>query len=543
MQFNNSTIQQFNGFYSKNKLIFWFAPIILVIFFFLRLYNLTLLPVFADEAIYIRWSQVMRAEPTLRFLPLSDGKQPLFMWLTIPFLKIFSDSLVTGRMVSVLSGLGTMVGVFLLTLQLIKQLKVALLAAFLYAVVPFTVFFDRMALVDSLLTCFGVWTLFLGVLLIQYQRLDLAMITGMILGGALLTKSPALFFAILLPATMVLLFSPPRRSAFAHLRGVLRLFGLWLIVYFFAYAVYNILRLGPNFQMIAIRNKDYVLPLAHIFRQPLNPFIPHLKEIWKWFGILLTWPVFLASILGVLRGLREYRKETVLLLGWLLFPLLVQAEYARVFTPRYILFSVPVVLVFASLGIEALIRALKVNTTHCLPAIAYGGIRRWQAGSAVITKRVIILILLVLWALKFDFLLLNQPQKAPLPRRMRSGYLEEWTSGYGIKQVAVWLKKETQKGKILVGTEGYFGTLPDGLQVYLEKVPNITVIGVGYPINEIPEKLENALADNRVFLIVNDSRLNLTEPELQRMKLIAAYSKAVKPDGGQERLLFYEILP
>jgi len=77
-----------------------------------------------------------------------------------------------------------------------------------------------------LLTCFGVWTLYLGILLVQYQRLDLAMITGMVLGGALLTKSPAIFFAVLLPGT-ALLISPPRRSAFlpaqagAHLRGAL----------------------------------------------------------------------------------------------------------------------------------------------------------------------------------------------------------------------------------------------------------------------------------------------------------------------------------
>src|SRR3989304_2252128 len=62
----------------------------------LRLASLTYVPVFVDEAIYIRWSQVMRAEPTLRFMPLSDGKQPLFMWLTIPFLKLFDNPLVAG---------------------------------------------------------------------------------------------------------------------------------------------------------------------------------------------------------------------------------------------------------------------------------------------------------------------------------------------------------------------------------------------------------------------------------------------------------------
>src|SRR3989344_5815509 len=68
------------------------------------------LPIFADEAIYIRWSQIMAAEPTLRFLPLSDGKQPLFMWVLMFLVRKLPDPLITGRLVSVFSGLGTIAG-------------------------------------------------------------------------------------------------------------------------------------------------------------------------------------------------------------------------------------------------------------------------------------------------------------------------------------------------------------------------------------------------------------------------------------------------
>ncbi|MBM3209681.1 hypothetical protein FJZ40_05350, partial [Candidatus Shapirobacteria bacterium] len=87
-------MKQLSNFYKEYKVVFFFAPLILALFFLFRLYDLTIIPVFADEAIYIRWAQVMRAEPTLRFLPLFDGKQPLFMWLVIPFLKLISDPLV-----------------------------------------------------------------------------------------------------------------------------------------------------------------------------------------------------------------------------------------------------------------------------------------------------------------------------------------------------------------------------------------------------------------------------------------------------------------
>lgn len=171
------------------KLILIFASIVLFTLI-IRLINLNSLPVFADEAIYVRWSQVMRAESTLRFLPLSDGKQPLFMWITIPFLKVINDPLIAGRVVSVLSGVGTVVGVFALSYLLFNSKKVSLIASFLYSIIPFSFFFDRLALVDSLLTFFSVWSVFFAVLTIKTLRLDLAMITGFFLGIVRLNRNP-----------------------------------------------------------------------------------------------------------------------------------------------------------------------------------------------------------------------------------------------------------------------------------------------------------------------------------------------------------------
>ena len=76
---------------------FWISSfVILLLAAALRLWNLNSLPIFADESIYVRWAQVMRAEPSLRFLPLSAGKQPFYMWLMIPALKLFTDPLLAG---------------------------------------------------------------------------------------------------------------------------------------------------------------------------------------------------------------------------------------------------------------------------------------------------------------------------------------------------------------------------------------------------------------------------------------------------------------
>jgi 4-amino-4-deoxy-L-arabinose transferase-like glycosyltransferase len=115
---------------------------IILIYLLIRLPNLTLQPVFADEAIYIRWAQIAKAEPSLRFISLQDGKTPLFMWAMAPFLIIFEDPLFAGRLLSVTAGLFTLLGVYSIGKRFFNQ-RVSLIGAFLLAITPFMVFFDR----------------------------------------------------------------------------------------------------------------------------------------------------------------------------------------------------------------------------------------------------------------------------------------------------------------------------------------------------------------------------------------------------------------
>src|SRR3990172_10925125 len=240
--------------------------------------------IFGDEAIYIRWGKIMRAEPTLRFIPLSDGKQPLYMWAIIPLLKLISNPLFAGRIMSVFTGMGSLVGVFVLTQILFRSTKASLLASLVYAISPFVVFFDSMALVDSMLTMFGIWTLVFSVLSVKALRLDFAMIAGFFLGGAMLTKSPAVFFSILLPLDLLFLNLAKDKGKKAII--LIKFLILLMVTYLIAFGLYNILRLGPNFHLIALRNQDYIFPLSHLWINPKDPFIFHIKEIFQWLWIL-----------------------------------------------------------------------------------------------------------------------------------------------------------------------------------------------------------------------------------------------------------------
>jgi len=484
----------------------------------IRLYHLTILPVFADEAIYIRWSQIMNSEPTLRFLPLSDGKQPLFMWILMFYVKRLSDPLFAGRLLSAVSGIGSMIGLFLLTYYIFKSKLAALFTSILWALSPLSLFFDRMALVDSMLTCFGIWTLYLSLLTADTLRLDMAMFSGFMLGLAGLTKSPALFFAALIPVAVILLKKP---------KDLLKYTGLLAVTYFIAFAMYNIQRLGPNFALLTSRTEDYVFPLSRILVYPTDPIRYNLPTTFSWLSAMGPFGLILLAGIGIIINFKKHTKYILILGAWFLAPLLFEAEFTKSFTLRYILFLVPPLYVFAAGAFTSLVGKWKYMTAIAFTVfIAQAGI--------------------------FDWFLLTNPEKANLPTRERSGYFQEWTSGIGIKEAANYIRNVHNQNpgkKIVVGTEGYFGTLPDGFTMYTQDVPNVTVIGIGLGIDRIPIPLvESKLSGNLTYLIANKSRFAV-DPVKLNLTLIKSFLKEpripgtmeYKQNGPQDALLFFEV--
>lgn len=483
----------------------------------LRLINLTKIPVFADEAIYVRWSQVMRAEQTLRFLPLSDGKQPLFMWLVIPFFKVFSDPLFAGRFVSTMSGVGTLLGVITLSYLLFKNKTVTTVAALFYILSPFTFFFDRLALADSLLSMFGVWTFIFFYLAIKKQRLDFAMLAGFTLGGAWLTKSPALFFTLMLPTFWI--FAPWKKWDNGNLAVLVKTLFFTIVAASIGYGFYNILRLGPNFHLIASRNMDYVYPISHILVRPLDPLKTFIIASLKWYWVMGPLSLLVLALSSVVLNLKKNWKEIAVLLFWFLVPLIIQCEFAKTLTARYILYPLPYLMILA-----ASVFMIKNKLSKKIAGV--------------------FVILFVIQSSIFIYNLITNPEKANLPRVERSGYLEEWTAGQGIKETAEYLINEEKNHpdeQIIIGTEGYFGTLPDGLQMYLNSHPKIVVIGVGLNFDKLPNSLyESKKAGNKTYLLANSSRY-YGDPEEKGLKLIEEFPKAEKPNGTHESLLFFEV--
>lgn len=493
----------------KENWIYLLGGLGVILLYFLRFYHLTLLPVFVDEAIYIRWSQIMANEPTLRFLPLSDGKEPLFMWFLMFVINRIQDPLFAGRLISVLSGFGTMIGVSLLSYVLFKNKVAALLAGFLYALSPFTFFFDRLALVDSMLGMFGVWTFILSYFAFKHRRLDFSLLAGFALGGAWLTKSTAILFTLMLPSLWLLTDWKKKQV----IRLLLKLTSLLLVTIVIAFGMYNILRLGPNFNLIASRNQDYVYPLNHILVSMFDPFKGHIVGIANYFYLMGPIGLVALWLISYAVNLKKEWKKLFVLSAWALLPIIATAEYFKVVTARYIVYTVPFFIVISSAVVLGKSKLIRLAT---LLALA----------------------IFIIQSILFNYKLLTDIAAAPLPQGERSGYLEEWTAGQGIKEISLYLKDQAKTlkpgEKFVVGTEGFFGTLPDGLQMYMQGTSNVTVIGVGLNIDKIPESLvASKAAGNRTFLVINKSRLS-GNYEKMGLKLVASYEKPARRVGSRE---------
>lgn len=490
----------------KDKIIYF----LVIIFLFTRLINLTLMPVFVDEAIYIHWSQMMWDGQRLRFLSLTDGKQPFFMLLTIPLLFFFQDPLIAGRMVSVLAGLASLFGIYLFCKEFLSN-RTAVLSSILYITAPFTLFYDRLAVVDGLLTAFGIWSLYISVKLFKTREKFYALPLGLIFGSALWTKTPGTFF-------IILSFLTPLISWEEKIKKKYWAYSLFSAV--LGFGIYNLLRASKGFWLIAKRNADYVYSFPELInRGLLNPLIPNFTSSLSWIFSYLTPLLAITSFAATGYILLKKNKIGLVLFLWFIIPILGGAFISKAYTARYILISIPYLLIISAIMLEKLNKIILLRSNK------------------------LALFIILIPAVLFDYYLLTNIEKAPIPHRERSGYLEEWSSGYGIKEVSDYLiNKSNELGgsKIYVMTEGYVGTLPDGINIYTYKYKNIESFGIGWPVGSFPPNLNDYLSRGKVYLVVNQSRMKL--PSTDNLKLINKYPKPFSINN-QDFLLFYEVIP
>lgn len=483
-------------------------------YFLTRLFRLTIMPIFTDEAIYLRWAQIALHDPQWRFISLTDGKQPLFVWLAMVAMKFISDPLVAGRLISVLAGWVGLGLIWLLARELFGP-KTGYLAVMVGFFLPITFLYSRIALMETLLFTFGTASVLLAVLLAKYQRLDLALLLGAAVGAALLTKSPGNFYLYLLPASL-LYFPWPRSDRLGKLVTWLVLIGVAVAV---SQMFFNILRLSPWLHMVKTKDNNFILTFAE-FRANPGQWLPgNLRAFKDWLIGYLTWPVWLLVLAGFLGRFKNNWRPNLLLLAYFAVPLLASAAFGKIIYARYLMFFVMPLIILAGQGLNLL--AGLVNYARF--------------------KRLSYLFLVGGWLFFFglagqtDYYLLTNPVRAQFPDNDKNQYVNDWPAGYGVPEVAAFINAKANRGRVTVATEGTFGLMPHALELYLVTNPNVKILSY-WPVKEIPPEVLARAALEPTYFVFNETQ---EIPPNFPLSLVGQYPKG----DGKTFLKLFKVAP
>ena len=500
-------------FLKKYKFELFFFLSLTIIYFISRFYHILTLPIFTDEAIYVRWAQIAKNDATWRFISLTDGKQPMFVWMAMITMRLMKDPLFASRAVSVFAGFGTVIGLFFLGREVFKNRWIGLLSSFLYVLYPFGLVYDRMALYDSLVATFCVWGLYVAIFLVRRVRLDVALIAGLVIGGGVLNKSSGFFTVYFLPATLVL-FDYSKKE---RMRRLMKWALLAVLTIILVYLYYSILRLSPYFHIIAEKDTTFIYPFREWIHHPFTFFYGNLKGLLDWFVTYVTYPV-IALIIGSIFISQRFFKEKSLLIFWFVAPFVAAALFGKVLYPRYILLMTMSLIPLAAYTLYELGKRTKLWI-----AIALG-------------------ILCLMLYIRADYFILTDFAHAPIPQSDVTQFVNDWPAGGGVKETVAFFTEQSQNKKIVIATEGTYGLMPEAYEISLVDNPNIKIQGL-WPIEStFPKMLEESSKKYPTYVVFYQPCVSCSNgdqaPIGWPLKLIASYKKG----SGDRYLRLYQVI-
>ena len=244
-------------------------------------------------------------------------------------------------------------------------------------------------------------------------------------------------------------------------------------------------------------------------------------------GAYLTLPVLLMCGLSLLLVLALRNTQGALL--WIVGAIPAVAllgSSSGFLPPRYFLFIVSPVLLCVAWSIERVSRATPRLLRRAGIFCDHPSLR----SRAVPAVCVFLLAALSLQAARFDYYVLGDPSRAPLPPVDKWQYVQGWSSGYGIPEAVRWLRNRATQEDLAVITDRQDGIPLHGLLMYLHDSPQITIRG-----ENLAEPLPATALGTETFVVVDSTRyadFPLLNPGLD---LVARYPKP----GGHSAIDIY----
>jgi hypothetical protein len=427
------TVKKVVIFFKKNPVL-----TLIIIYFAIRLPQLTLLPIFNDEAIYMDWGWRETHVPGFLYYSLYDAKQPFMMWLFGIFSNFFSNPLFASRLVSLLIGILSTTGIYFIGKELFNR-KVGIVSALSYIVIPIFVLFDRQALLESAVIASNIWSFyFLNKALLEKRHIKYELLTGLSLALGFYSKSTAALFLTTTIAIFTFYFIKTRKQTyFLRLGSIIGVFACTILL----------LLINPQFWQTLPSNSRYVLTISELLKFPVLIWIQNAWGIAQIAFIFLTPLIFLFAFFTIIHSL--YERKNVLLLIWIIIPLLIALLTLKGISQRYVVGVLPLFTILSSWGVIKVGTFLKKN--------------RFTISIALLIIPLSLSLLLIYDP--FDYFVLF----SKITPYSESGFINGQTSGFGIQQSINFLENENKKEPIIVTYAENSGNPESAISVLMSK--------------------------------------------------------------------------
>jgi hypothetical protein len=489
------------------------------VFLFTRMSFLTVLPAYVDESVHLHWAHGF-LDPDF-IAEFSVGR-----WLPIRMMAFFLllpvEPLFAARLGSVAMGLAVLLGCVLINRELFSSIE-GLLAGIVYTALPYALLYDRLALADIYLVAFGTWAVYFSISAARRRSLAAVLATSVCINGAILSKPTGGVFLIF--PILVSLFLLERSERMAYMRCVWpTLVGGAALLTFLVSAGYGT---GLLTSQVAFDGRA----------QFTGVLIPNLAVAGEWFTALLTPPVALlaivASAVALIAGIFGARAEAFLVL-LLAVAVLPTALISKTGYPSYLLFTVvPISLLLA--------RAIAMSAS----AVAWVA-ARVSARLSVPVKRAgySIATLLLIWATApLDVALATHPQDAALPSIETARYITGGLSGYGLPELAAFLRTEAQAQPLNVVRFDLVQPPKEGLDVYLPATDAIHLHTVDHLDRRAATQIADLAKTRRTLFVSNpEAETSMGASAVNHIGRAVRIWSHVRP-GAETRLEVWDVQP
>ncbi|MFX1519280.1 MAG: ArnT family glycosyltransferase [Promethearchaeota archaeon] len=433
----------------------WSLIVILLLGAFLRLWNLAnWVPIFVDEGAWGIWGEAVHdgfALDDFRWLFITyrfAGKPALVAILYALSYNIFGVNLFAIRVVSAISGIFTVFFVYKLG-QILFGRKVGLVSALIFAIIPYDIYFSRLALQDPVVSCFITGAILCYSFGFKKDNTLSILLGGVLFGLAVDAKQLGLKVGIIIILYLLLT---------KDIRSYLKKTPFWIssilaVIFHYPFLYFAALRDFSLYTTYLTRGGDSVSGttttsnatatgtasqtssglISRVFTMPTI-----LSDQLAWFLNMFTISIFILAIIGI--GLLFSRKKTIELLPviWILVELFtswIPHQHAT----GYILSIVPPASITAGVSLTFLSKKV--------PEIINDKGMRVNIPSSVISLAIISFC--VSYTLFFSCTLIFTPREAQIHSDFKTITDSRW-SGYGWKESIEYLQQENYSADTVI---------------------------------------------------------------------------------------------